>query len=222
MDIRHFLKIASKQVWILVLFAILGGIISYIAVQFATPTYEAESALYIINNSKFGANGGGLNEDESGQGQILGISFAAIINSHQVSSKVLTELNEPNISESELKYMTNVYIKKNSNIMTINTVWNDPKIATLINRITSKVFVEKINEITMSKNISILDEEQTPIRPIPNGITKIILTGTLIGLAIGFSIAYFREFFNTTIQSIEEIENTLKLKVIGVIPENTV
>lgn len=49
-----------------------------------------------------------------------------------------------------------------------------------------------------------------------------VLIGLLAGFLIGFGIIYIQELLDTTVRSIEEIEEDLNLKVIGIIPEHQI
>jgi capsular exopolysaccharide synthesis family protein len=68
--------------------------------------------------------------------------------------------------------------------------------------------------------VEILDEAEPNIRPIkPNKIFNIGL-GVLIGLAMGIGLAFFIEYLDTSVKTIDDVERALQAPVLGVIPQN--
>jgi len=68
-------------------------------------------------------------------------------------------------------------------------------------------------------NISIVDRAEAPASPYkPNFLWNLAL-GALFGLVLGIVIAFVRELVDDTLKSSEDIEQRLKLAVLGVIPK---
>lgn len=68
-------------------------------------------------------------------------------------------------------------------------------------------------------NISIVDRAEAPRGPYKPSLLKNLLLGALLGLALGMLIAFVREFVDDTLKSSEDIEQHLRLPVLGVIPK---
>lgn len=69
-----------------------------------------------------------------------------------------------------------------------------------------------------SNNISIIDRAQDGWRFKPN-LIKNLLMGLLAGLLLGILLAFVLEFLDDTLKTPEDIEQKLKLSVLGVIPK---
>ena len=69
-----------------------------------------------------------------------------------------------------------------------------------------------------SNNISIIDRAQDGWRFKPN-LLKNLLMGLLAGLLLGVLLAFVLEFLDDTLKTPEDIEQKLKLSVLGVIPK---
>ncbi len=67
-------------------------------------------------------------------------------------------------------------------------------------------------------NINIIDPAIAPKAPIKPDLRKNLLLSALVGLILGFSLAFFLEYLDDTVKSIEEVENKIKLPVFGTIP----
>ncbi len=82
---------------------------------------------------------------------------------------------------------------------------------------------EKLEEARIAEaqkvgDISIVNPAVLPSSPVSGSRNMIILTGALMGLILGFAIAFIFETLDTSISTIEDVENVIKLPVLGVIP----
>jgi len=67
-------------------------------------------------------------------------------------------------------------------------------------------------------NINIIDPAIVPKAPIKPDLKKSLLLGALVGLILGFGFAFFLEYLDDTVKSIEEVEEKVNLPVFGTIP----
>lgn len=77
-------------------------------------------------------------------------------------------------------------------------------------------------EVIMPKNtmVEIMDHAQPGDRPVrPNKPLNIAL-GIIIGLVVGIGLAFFIEYLDTSVKTIDDVERTLQAPVLGVIPQN--
>ena len=75
----------------------------------------------------------------------------------------------------------------------------------------------KLPQTTM---VEILDRATVnPIPVRPNKPLNIIL-GVIIGLVVGLGLAFFIEYLDTSVKTIDDVERTLQSPVLGVIPQN--
>ncbi len=70
-----------------------------------------------------------------------------------------------------------------------------------------------------SNNISIVDRAVAPRTPISPQPVLNVLVGALLGLAVGFVLAFLRERFVDRVRSPEDVEEKLGLPVLGVMPK---
>src|SRR5439155_24057497 len=84
-----------------------------------------------------------------------------------------------------------------------------------------KIAFERI-EASQPKNamVQIMDAAQPCARPvIPNKPQNIAL-GITIGLILGVGLAFFIEYLDTSVKTIDDVERSLQSPVLGVIPQN--
>jgi capsular exopolysaccharide synthesis family protein len=84
-----------------------------------------------------------------------------------------------------------------------------------------KVAAEGIDlKLPKSAMVEILDSATPDPRPVrPNKPLNIAL-GVIIGLAVGIGLAFFIEYLDTSVKTIDDVERTLQSPVLGVIPQN--
>jgi len=84
-----------------------------------------------------------------------------------------------------------------------------------------KLIAEGI-DLTLPKSamVEILDPAHPDPQPVrPNKPLNIAL-GIIIGLAVGIGLAFFIEYLDTSVKTIDDVERTLQAPVLGVIPQN--
>jgi Mrp family chromosome partitioning ATPase len=77
-------------------------------------------------------------------------------------------------------------------------------------------------ELTIPKSAMVVIEDHAvpnlkPVRP--NKPLNIAL-GVVIGLVVGVGLAFFIEYLDTSVKTIEDVERTLQVPVLGVVPQN--
>jgi len=84
-----------------------------------------------------------------------------------------------------------------------------------------KIASEKI-EVSLPKTtmVEIMDDALAGERPVkPNKPLNIAL-GIIIGLVVGVGLAFFIEYLDTSVKTIDDVERSLQSPVLGVIPQN--
>ena len=103
--------------------------------------------------------------------------------------------------------------------------WNEKrKLGNLIEfhkLLAAKIETEKLDvKIPKTSIVEITDPAQPGDKPVkPNKPLNIIL-GVIIGLIMGVGLAFFIEYLDTSVKTIEEVERAFQTPVLGVIPQN--
>ncbi|HEY0457332.1 MAG TPA: polysaccharide biosynthesis tyrosine autokinase [Verrucomicrobiae bacterium] len=88
-------------------------------------------------------------------------------------------------------------------------------------RLSLRITQEKV-ELALPKYgiVKVIDRAEPGMRPVkPNKILNIAL-GVIFGLAIGVGLAFFIEYLDTSVKTIDDVERALQAPVMGVIPQN--
>ncbi len=89
----------------------------------------------------------------------------------------------------------------------------------ILQALEARVRQEAIKLEVPSTPVELVDPAETPVRPIgPRHIFNIIV-GLVIGLIGGLGIAFFIEYLDTSVKTVDDVERYLGLPVIGIIPQ---
>ena len=80
---------------------------------------------------------------------------------------------------------------------------------------------ESAEELQPNQNVVIVCNPARPeIKPISPKPTIIIPLGVIVGLVVGVGLAFFIEYLDTSVKTIDDVERSLQAPVLGVIPQN--
>ncbi len=68
--------------------------------------------------------------------------------------------------------------------------------------------------------VEIMDPALPGIKPVKPNKTLNILLGIVVGLIVGIGLAFFIEYLDTSVKTIDDVERSLQSPVLGVIPQN--
>ncbi len=85
----------------------------------------------------------------------------------------------------------------------------------------AKITFEQIDsKIPKSNLVVITDPAEKSVRPIRPSVTLNIGLGIIVGLAAGIGLAFFIEYLDTSVKTIDDVEQALGAPVLAVIPQN--
>jgi capsular exopolysaccharide synthesis family protein len=88
-------------------------------------------------------------------------------------------------------------------------------------RLTLRIIQETVDAAIPRQGIvEITDQAEPSLRAVrPNKVLNISL-GIIVGLAVGIGLAFFIEYLDTSVKTIDDVERALQAPVLGVIPQN--
>jgi succinoglycan biosynthesis transport protein ExoP len=85
----------------------------------------------------------------------------------------------------------------------------------------AKIATEKIDlEIPKTTMVEIIDQAKPAKDPVRPNKTLNITLGIVIGLLVGIGLAFFIEYLDTSVKTIDDVERVFQKPVLGVIPQN--
>jgi capsular exopolysaccharide synthesis family protein len=88
----------------------------------------------------------------------------------------------------------------------------------LYNALITKIKEHRITEKIQAINVWVIDAAETPEFPAKPRKKINIILGLILGLFGGVGLSFFIEYFDNTIKSSEDAEESLKIPVLGIIP----
>ena len=89
------------------------------------------------------------------------------------------------------------------------------------NLLQAKIASDKL-DLTLPKTsmVEIVDQAKPGRDPVRPDKTLNIILGIVIGLAVGIGLAFFIEYLDTSVKTIDDVERAFQAPVLGVIPQN--
>lgn len=220
MELKRFLHTIIRMFWLIVLLSFIGGgLAAYITVKSYVPKYQSETTIYAVAKSPKTNGANGIDYQDILISRQLVQDYEKIVMSEKVMTKAAEELKDIGITQDELRSMILVNLHKDSSIIGIEAVSNNPETAARVSKVVTKEFIQNLYEITNSSIVGVLDEAQTSSLPMSENNNKTVAICAAAGMFIALAIIYIRELFDTTVRSAEDVEYNLKLNVIGIIPK---
>lgn len=87
--------------------------------------------------------------------------------------------------------------------------------------LTRKMNIELIDvSLPKSAQVEIIEHATPGVKPVRPNKTLNIILGVVIGLVVGIGLAFFIEYLDTSVKTIDDVERLLQSPVLGVIPQN--
>lgn len=198
-NIKHVFTIVRRRLWIMAMFIIIATSIgAAYTLFFKTPLYASSSRIIIPAN----------NENMS--------TLKVMVNEPAVLEKVAAQLNI-NRSASALSGQISTENVQGSQIVKINVVDTDSKLAAKIANTTAVVYKQEAANILNFENVSILSEAKTSQYAVPMNINhqKTIMMAFCIGLILSIGFIFLLDSLDDTVKSERSIEMLLDIPTLG-------
>lgn len=145
-------------------------------------------------------------------------TYAEIVKSRRVLDQVINELNL-DIAYEKLSSKVSVNSVNNTEMIKISVSDEDSIKAKNIANVTANYFKKEVMSLYNMDNVNILDEAIAMDTPYNINIPKQIVIYFMIGLIIAAGIVFIAFYFDRTIKSVEQIEQKIKLPILGSVEE---
>ncbi|MCC4248618.1 polysaccharide biosynthesis tyrosine autokinase [Microbacterium testaceum] len=220
MELRDYLRILHRN-WILILaLTLLGGAATYGYSLLQTPTYEADTQLYVSVRS----DNSGVSELAQGTNfaRQAVVSFVDVVDSAVVLDRVVNDLNL-DVTAQQLARSVEASSPLNSVIISVKVTNTDAELAASIANSVGSNFADVVvnrlekpeGEATSLVRVETIEPALVPTSPSSPNIPMGIAIGLVAGLALGLAIALLRSVLDTRIHSLHDIEAATESPVLG-------
>ncbi len=212
-----FIVIRHKKISILVITSIITIIGIIYSLIFVTPVYTSSAILVLSSNNNADGTSDVVSTDITLNSKLVA-TYEELIKSGKILKKVVGNLQDIQIDETELR--TNIAISaiSGTDILRISMNSSSPEHAAIIVNEVSKVFIEEINQVYSIDNIILWEEGEVPSTSSNIDTVRNISISIIIGLIVSAIYVFVMHILDTTIKSEKDIENLLGVPVLAVIP----
>ena len=214
-DIMLLLRRIWSQKLIIVLTTLVftAGALMY-SLFIATPKYNSTTRVYVVNQKK---DNQAITTQDVQLGTLLVKDYKEIILSNSVMSDVVAK-NKLQITPGELAKKISVDAPKDTRIISITVTDKDPQKARDLANAVREVSADKIKEVTKIEDVTTLEQAEAALTPSSPNVFKNSVLAALLGLILAVGGVVLIELMDDRIKRPEDIEETMNLVLLGVIP----
>lgn len=136
--------------------------------------------------------------------------------------KYLTLSNQLAVLKKEKDDKEELYRKRSAKIMPYLAAKEEKRRRQDVrDGIEMKIAQEKINfALNNPLVVKVISKAEDALRPARPNKTLNIALGVVVGLVVGVGLAFFIEYLDTSVKTIDDVERALQAHVLGVIPQN--
>lgn len=177
-----------------------------------TPMYKSDTTVILSSSNST------LTQQDLNINKNLVDTYAEIVKSRRVLEQVIEDLGLE-LTYNELHSKISVSAVNNTEIIRITVEDKDGIIAKNIANTTAKHFTEEVTKLYNMNNVDILDIAIESTKPYNINVLKQITIYFVIGLVLAAAILFIIFYFDRTIKSIEQVEQKIKLPILGGVQE---
>lgn len=211
-----FKKIWSKKIIILAVSLLLTALSVVYSIFIVKPMYQSTTKIFTVNNNN---DKKALTVQDFQLGNSLVKDYQEIILSKDVLNTVISKENL-NVTPDSLANQISVAAPKETRIIAITVSNTDPNKAKQLADTVREVSSNKIKEITKIQDITTIEEAQVPTIPFSPNIKKNALVAFAVGFILSIGIIFLKEILNDKVKRPEDVEETMNLVLLGIIPDS--
>ncbi|WP_065378143.1 Wzz/FepE/Etk N-terminal domain-containing protein [Gemella sanguinis] len=204
---------SQKLIIVLITLVFTAGALMY-SLFIATPKYNSTTRVYVVNQKK---DNQAITTQDVQLGTLLVKDYKEIILSNSVMSDVVAK-NKLQITPGELAKKISVDAPKDTRIISITVTDKDPQKARDLANAVREVSADKIKEVTKIEDVTTLEQAEAALTPSSPNVFKNSVLAALLGFILAVGGVVLIELMDDRIKRPEDIEETMNLVLLGVIP----
>ena len=219
-DVIKLLKAVLRNIWAVILAAIICGTVSFAGSYFLiAPKYEASALLYVNNNNiSVGSQDISISTSSLSAAQELVNTYIVILEARTTLVEVIDEAGVSH-SPEDIRDMIEAAPVNSTEIFEIVVESTDPKEAENIANAITKVLPNRIAEIVDGSSVRIVDYAVEPSQRSSPSYTINTLLGMIIGAVLCVLVVVIREIYDVFIRDEQYLAETYDIPVLAAIPD---
>ena len=199
----HYILISGLAVAILVFL---------IVTIFVSPTYEVRTSFYVYNTSA--SESGSVNSSDMQAAKNLATTYAKILGSNAVVDTVINDLDR-----TALRNNIRVNGVSDTQVIEVKVMTDSRDLSYQIADSFSRIAPKEVIRIAKVGNIEVLDQPEMPNKKSSPRTLYDTMLGFLVGMILAFGIICLRVVSDTTVKNSYDVDKSVGLPVLGMIPE---
>jgi capsular polysaccharide biosynthesis protein len=213
LDLFYYLK---RKIVLIVLLFLAGMLVSGLYTRYCiTPTYTATAKLYVASSS--GSNI--INLEDLNLGTQLSSDYVELLKTRPVCEEVIKEL-DLSYGYNALRGMYTITCVSSTRILEIDVESTSPEEARDIANTLAEKAVDYLPKVMDMKAPSIIEEAVVPAHASSPSMSKNVMLGGLLAVALVIGILTVFYLMDDTVKSSEDIEKLTGAMPLTVIPED--
>lgn len=213
-DLKELITFVKGKIGILITITALVCILGCIYGLFIQkPMYKSDTTIILSGNEA-----SGITQSELQINKNLVSTYAEIVKSRRVLNQVINDLNLE-LSYGELSSKVSVSSVNNTEIIKISVDDEDPIKAKNIANVTAYHFTKEVVELYNLNNVDVLDEAIEAKNPYNINVIKQVVIYFILGFILAAGVLFIIYYFDRTVKSVEQVEQKIKLPILGSIQE---
>ena len=213
-DIKELFNYIKEKIWVVGIAIVLSFTISIIYTQvIKKPIYKSSTTYVLISDS----GNEGITTTEVTLNEKLIATYKEIIKSRNILEKVIDRL-QLDYTTSELAKNISVQQVSTSSMIKITVSNNDPELAQKIANAIGEEFSKEIESLYKISNLGMVDEALIPsVASNKSNLKELVMIN---GGAVTISLLaiFLLFYFDNTVKDSEQVEDKIKLPVLGNVP----
>ena len=219
-DLKELFEFIKSKIFTLIIITVSVCLIGSIYGLFLqTPMYNSYTTV-ILGSTENNTTTAAITQNDLTLAKNLVDTYAQIVKSRRVLDQVISEL-KLDMTYDALYSKITVTALNNTEIIKINVSDRDAIKAKNIANVTANYFTEEVANLYNMNNVNILDKAIENDKPYNINVIKQLVIYFVLGFALGFGLLFLKFYFDRTIKSVEQVEQKVKLPILGSVQELT-
>lgn len=216
-DLKELFEFIKKKIGLLITITVVICLLGCIYGLFIQkPMYKSYTTIILGGNETTTSQT--ITQSDITLNKNLVDTYAEIVKSRRVLEQVIAELDLEETYE-ELSNKISVSAVNNTEIIKITVADSNPIEAKNVANVTANFFSKEVVKLYNMNNVNVLDEANEANEPYNINIPKQVIIYFFIGIIIALSILFIIFYFDRTIKSVEQVEQKIKLPILGGVEE---
>lgn len=216
-DLKELFEFIKKKIGLLITITVVICLLGCIYGLFIQkPMYKSYTTIILGGNETTASQT--ITQSDITLNKNLVDTYAEIVKSRRVLEQVIAELDLEETYE-ELSNKISVSSVNNTEIIKITVADSNPIEAKNVANFTANFFSKEVVKLYNMNNVNVLDEANEANEPYNINIPKQVIIYFFIGIIIALSILFIIFYFDRTIKSVEQVEQKIKLPILGGVEE---